>query len=169
MQSPKKFTDLAEVTRISEALARLGSAMDYVLILEPVRGWYYVLLTCTLLTKQDKRPRGTRTEGMWTVEEEFGPLHGSDVRQLVSESAEKLKLYKQGHNMPKPVLIYVITSTANNAFAPNHRSQVRVVRRNNAIEPWPIMQSKHIKHWPDLVGHGKFEPGRVRVEDLFDD
>lgn len=168
-----KYIDRAEVERVGAALARLGSEQDYALVLEPVRGWYYVLLVNTVQADADPRPRGTRTAKTWRVEQEFGPLSGSDARHLARDCYAAHEHHKRGDDTPKPVLVFVLCGDP--ALAVGKRTRGVAVHRNGGVESWQLARAEHVRTWPDLEGlapHGEYKRDgdkKIRLEDLFRD
>jgi hypothetical protein len=159
-----QFIDRDEVQRVTDAISRLGTADDYALILEPVRSWYYVLLVYRATADgPERRHGGIHTQTKWRVEEEFGPLRGNDVRQLVRTSNVHRTIHPRDDAL-QPLLTFVLCGDP--GLVTGKRTLVRAVKRGEKHEAWTIARTEHVKQWPDLeklADHGRFKmPDRYR-------
>lgn len=164
------YIDSKEVQHVVSAIERLG-VQDYALTIEPVRGWYYLLLCNTAQSEGDRRPKGTRMARSWVVEEEYGPLRGSDTRKLVNEMFARKREHDMGDEDMKPMTVFVIKGDP--ALKVRGRSMPVSVRRGNKVEGWQVFIA-HIAQWPDLedlAEHGEYKAGADRptrsLEELF--
>ena len=151
-----EFVERTEVTSIIEAMARLGVGDDYCVIVEPVRGWYYLHL-CHRGDREGSRIRRVRsqlrgedmsvlTDSIWQGEQEIGPVSGVTLRETVNYCrAQRVSLELPAMKVMVDKETGFDLATARSLFTQTHH-----VRVGAKVHTWRLGEIDDVTRWPDL-------------------